>query len=172
LAVKGWTSSELIEHLRLCDWLIAAGSTTAAPAGVDWPLALDSYLFEQPDLGSVHRRVLEEPPLRPSTLQIRGAVPTAMGMLPAYAAVPAAAKLAWRLAWVDRLAAWEGRDVVFSSAARAGFLLPFLQALRVARTATTDWAKLFTSCLAVAEYPLAILRRRGLGPAFGFLPAQ
>ena len=171
LLVKAWTGSEVVEHLHLRDWLIAEGSTIAAPEGINWPADLDSYLFEQRELGAVHRRILESPPTQLSTLRIRGTVSTEM-MLPAYADVPAAAKLAWRLAWIDRLTAWEGRNAVFASSAGADSLLPFLQALRVARTTPTDSARLFTCCMAIAEYLLIVLRRGGLGPAFGFLPLQ
>jgi hypothetical protein len=158
-----------VEHLGICEWLLERGGSVPPLVGLNLPPEFDTYPFEQHDLGRVHRRILESPPRRAKALRIKGALPTEI-VLPFYRDVPTSAKFAWRLAWLDRLDAWEGRRVVFESS-RSGSLPLFLQARSAAQGAPADWGRLFAGCLAIAEYLLTILRRGGLGPAFRFSPS-
>ena len=52
---------------------------------------------------------------------------------------PQAGKAAWRLAWIDRLAAWEGAEVVFATPKGDRLHNSFLDALRLALMTPGEW---------------------------------
>ncbi len=164
MLVPAWDGEELIRQLALRDWLMQPRAATHSLGQVECWQELNSCLFAQEDLGAVHRHMIEPPPMEPRVLFGRS-----LGTLPAYQDLPPAAKVAWSLAWIDRLVAWQGSSQVFG--AQVKLRGQFQQLLQAALKRSDPVVELLTGCLVAAEFVLYILRGHGLGPAFRFAPA-
>jgi hypothetical protein len=86
------------------------------------------------------------------------------------AGLPTLAKIAWILAWIDRICAWHREDTLFEqSDDHASIQVEFLGAMA---DAISQWPRLMQRSLALAELVYWTLYRGGLGTAVKFRSDQ
>jgi hypothetical protein len=82
------------------------------------------------------------------------------------AGLPPLAMIAWQLAWIDRISAWEGENAAYQqSDDDSAIQCEFLSALAVA---IAQWPKLMQRVVALAELVYWTLYRGGIGSAARF----
>ena len=124
---------------------------------------LDRYkgvLVSDPTSGPLHAEIFR--PTETETKELFGR----MIQVETSAGLPLLAMIAWTLAWIDRVSAWEGEQVVFEqSDDNSVFQREFLRALGVA---LAQWPTLMQRTIALAELVYWTLYRGGLGAAARF----
>lgn len=166
LRVEQWKTGAFAEHLNLREWLIQQSRGCDVPGEFSEETEhFDSFLLGHTELGELHLRVLEES--APVASRLWGASVTVRSV---QGSIPPAGKAAWRIAWMDRLAAWDGPETVFEPMGNER-QRAFLRTLASALHAPGAWSRMLESCFGVAEYCLTLLRKGGLGSALRFSPS-
>lgn len=166
LIITPWQTNELFKHLDVYTSLLNYGKNILCPNEITIPNDLDTLLTEQNELADIHKRVIKSPPSIQKVLSIKGAAQSEILECPEYEDMPTSVKLAWILAWIDRRVAWEGRSIL--NKIKVEDQLAFRKAILIAFKIDHPWANLFTKCLAISEYVLTILRKKGLGEKISF----
>lgn len=124
---------------------------------------LDRYkdiLVADPTSGPLHAEIFK--PAESETKELFGR----MVQVETRAGLPPLAMIAWQLAWIDRISAWEGNNAVFEqSDDKSAIQREFLSTLAVA---IAQWPKLMQRTFALAELVYWTLYRGGIGAAARF----
>ena len=138
-----------------------------APEQLDALKFLDRYevvLVSDPTSGPFHAEIFR--PSETETKELFGRkihIETRAGL-------PRLAKIAWMLAWIDRICAWHREDTVFEqSDDHASIQIEFLGAMA---DAISQWPRLMQRSLGLAELVYWTLYRGGLGTAVKFRSNQ
>jgi hypothetical protein len=164
LLTAPWTAQQLQEKLELRRALTEWSSNNSLRYGetADFRFLdeLQPVLFADKVLGDLHREILISP--EAETKELFGKVVE----VPGRRHLPEPALIAWQLAWIDRLCAWQGPKQFFGDEpATVGVHATFLSALA---RACRKWPDLMRRCLALTEFLYWIVHRHGLGSAVRF----
>ena len=169
LIITPWQINDLFKHLDVYNSLLnygKNGKNISCPNEITIPNNLETVLTEQNELADLHKRVIKSPPSIQKVLSIKGAAQSEILECPEYEDMPTSVKLAWILAWIDRRVAWEGRSIL--NKIKVEDQLALRKSILIAFKIDHPWANLFTKCLAISEYVLTILRKKGLGKKINF----
>jgi hypothetical protein len=160
LDVRPWDAAALADSLGLKASLTKWAGDEREPMHHDGPLSLRSLgvisesLKGDPISGHLHARVFDRPEIL--TRQLFGTVVS----VPAGSEIPPVARLAWGIAWLDRIASRNPQDAFGPEQASGPGRLEFLQMLA---SALESWELLMIRCLALAAYVWWALYGGGLG---------
>lgn len=166
LIITPWQINDLFKHLDVYNSLLNYGKNISCPNEITIPNDLETVLTEQNEFADIHKRVINSPPSIQKVLSIKGTAQSEILECPEYEDMPTSVKLAWILAWIDRRIAWEGRSIL--NKIKVEDQLALRKAILIAFKNDHPWANIFTKCLAISEYILTILRKKGLGKKINF----
>ena len=165
LDVTPWEAATLANLLGLKDRLIKWAGEERAPVPREGPISvhnvgvIGTVLKRDPISGPLHALVFDPPPI--VTKRLFG---TSLSV-PTGTEVPEVARLAWGIAWLDRVAARDSKTMFgsgkYSAPSRDDILEVLASSLEL-------WELLMVRCLALAEYVWWALYGRGLGMAAKF----